>query len=260
MFTSIKNRVRDRILFGEHGRKPFKSRLTRRAGETLEEKLDEAFDALTLGVALALFGGCGLAASVLAPSGAFLSSSIFLAVGIGVAAVMLPRISRIAKGLSGEREVGAELEGLMRDGAHILHDFPAGNSNVDHIVISTHGIYAIETKYRSKLLRADNRLSYRGGALTLNGAPLTHDPLPQAHAAAKEVRRVLESLGYNKAAKPVVLFPGWYVDARPEGKDQPWVLAHSAFAKWVRNEPTRMTDKEAAEIAGALRRYASINR
>ena len=34
----------------------------------------------------------------------------------------------------------------MRRGAYVFHDVPADNFNIDHVVVSGQGIFAVETK------------------------------------------------------------------------------------------------------------------
>ena len=50
----------------------------------------------------------------------------------------------------GERKVAEILDALNQVGAHVLHDIPGEEGNVDHVVVSTCGIFVIETKNCSK--------------------------------------------------------------------------------------------------------------
>ena len=72
------------------------------------------------------------------------------------------KIKPIKQGLEGERSVGQELEKLRAQGCHIYHDIPAGNFNIDHVVISTKGIFAIETKTYSKPARGQANVTFDG--------------------------------------------------------------------------------------------------
>ena len=51
------------------------------------------------------------------------------------------------KGLEGERLVGQMLEKLTNDTTYVFHDIPGSRFNVDHIIVSSRGIFAIETKH-----------------------------------------------------------------------------------------------------------------
>lgn len=53
-------------------------------------------------------------------------------------------------GLEAETAVAQELDQLMRQGAIVFHDFPAEEFNIDHVVITRGGVFAVETKSRLK--------------------------------------------------------------------------------------------------------------
>jgi Nuclease-related domain len=56
------------------------------------------------------------------------------------------KVKRLKLGRDGERLVGQFLEQLRVDGARIFHDVPGEGSNLDHVVISAHGLFVVETK------------------------------------------------------------------------------------------------------------------
>src|SRR5690606_17037137 len=59
-------------------------------------------------------------------------------------------------GLLGEQSVAEQLQSLWTDGYRIFHDVPGdGEWNVDHVVVGPAGVFAIETKARTK--RPGNR-------------------------------------------------------------------------------------------------------
>jgi len=65
-------------------------------------------------------------------------------------------------GYEGEIAVGQELNQLMRDGYLVYHDFPAGKFNIDHIVVGPPGVFAIETKARSKPTQGTLKANFKG--------------------------------------------------------------------------------------------------
>jgi Nuclease-related domain len=54
-----------------------------------------------------------------------------------------------SSGAAGERAVGGLLESLSKRGVLVLHDrrIPGSSSNIDHIAISSSGLYVIDTKH-----------------------------------------------------------------------------------------------------------------
>ena len=85
------------------------------------------------------------------------SPVIFVVLSIGFLAYFGVRLNKThvqrhkeQLGLDCERSVGQELNQLMLEGCRVFHDFQADNFNIDHVVIAGNGIFAIETKGRSK--------------------------------------------------------------------------------------------------------------
>jgi hypothetical protein len=63
---------------------------------------------------------------------------------------LLSQRRRIRLDYEGELAVGQELNQLMLKGFLVYHDFPADTFNIDHIVVGTIGVFAVETKTRGK--------------------------------------------------------------------------------------------------------------
>jgi hypothetical protein len=59
-------------------------------------------------------------------------------------------IAGLKQGRDGERAVGHFLERLRSTGAHVLHDIPGDDFNLDHVVISERGIFVVETKTKDR--------------------------------------------------------------------------------------------------------------
>jgi len=56
------------------------------------------------------------------------------------------KLDRLRAGFDAALAVGQELDRLMREGAWVYHDVLGDNFNIDHVVVSPRGIFAIETK------------------------------------------------------------------------------------------------------------------
>lgn len=158
-------------------------------------------------------------------------------------------------GLKGERATGQLLQSeLLPLGYHVFHDCCFEKFNVDHVAIGPGGVFAIETKTRSKPA-GDARVTYDGRQILVNGHAPDRDPVMQAQAGAASVRHVLaEFAGSSVHVRPVVLFPGWFVERQPAAVDT-WVLNPKAFVAWVGNEPERLTPEQIRMLAAGLARY-----
>jgi len=220
-------------------RKGFKSPLTgqllRPPGESLRVRIEETNEVLSE----ALF------MMALVPSliiGVFLASAIVSGKAIGSSSIVvgiiiwgcftvyyMVKIFRLLSergdlrlGLEGELAVAEELNKLMFNGYHVYHDFPAEKFNIDPILIGVAGVFAVETKTRSKR-KADRgkfsaEVTYDGNRLSFpNGYDV--NVLTQGKDQASWLGKWLTSaVGEKVGVEPIVTLPGWYVKrVKPEG-------------------------------------------
>jgi hypothetical protein len=82
---------------------------------------------------------------------------VSVAAGLGIFVYSTYKVIKLRKerkkmrfGYEGELVVGQELDQLMHDGFHVYHGFPADKFNIDHILVGPKGVFAVETKARSK--------------------------------------------------------------------------------------------------------------
>lgn len=154
------------------------------------------------------------------------------------------------------RSVGQFLDGLREGGARIFHDVPAEDFNLDHVVISTHGIYVVETKTITKP-SADAKVIYDGERVTVAGHSPDRDPVKQAKAEANWLRQLLkQSTGRDFPVRGVVVYPRWWIE--PTNKDRPrevWVLEPKALPKFIENAPAAMAAEDVAMASYHLSRY-----
>ena len=158
-------------------------------------------------------------------------------------------------GLKGERWLGQFLQNsLLREGYWVVHDICDDDFNIDHALIGPTGVYAIETKTRSKP-PGDVRVKYDGDKVLVNGWEPDRDPVAQARASAKRLSEILQEYsGREVAVRSVVIFPNWYVDG-PDRPTKTWVLNEKAFIKFLGNEAKCLDATEVYQLAEALGRY-----
>ena len=119
-------------------------------------------------------------------------------------------------GLDCEMAVGQELNNLMSEGYRVYHDVPAEGFNIDHVVVGRNGVFAVETKGRSKPERgrgsSDATVVYDGRTLRFpDWIGTTH--LDQARRQAEWLSQWLtEVVGKLIPVQPVLVIPGWYVE------------------------------------------------
>jgi hypothetical protein len=164
------------------------------------------------------------------------------------------KIKELKLGRDGEKIVAEQLECLREYGAQVFHDVPGDGFNLDHVVISTHGIYAIETKTQTKP-SAKARVIVDGPSLTVAGYVPDRNPIAQVTAAARWLEnRLKESTGKRFFVRGVVVFPGWYVEQRGPRGDV-WVLEPKALPAFIDQAPAMIVPSDAALAADHLSRY-----
>jgi hypothetical protein len=119
-------------------------------------------------------------------------------------------------GLDCEMAVGQELNNLTGEGYRVYHDVPAEGFNIDHVVVGRNGVFAVETKGRSKPSRRrgsfDASVVYDGRTLRFPDR-ISTDFLDQARRQAEWLSRWLtEVVGELVPVQPVLVIPGWYVE------------------------------------------------
>ena len=209
-------------------RAPFTNNLLRSPGHSLLVKLDDLNEEI-------LFCFCALFLTPLFFYSAFITHLYFKGSKLNPADVILWAIiclgfityflvkslkflrkrRLIRLGYEGEIAVGQELNQLMLEGHHIYHDFPAENFNIDHIVVGKTGIFAVETKARSKSVTTNRQndaiVEYNGKLLVF---PHGDDfrTIDQAQRQASWLSKWIgNAIGKEIAARAIVAIPGWFV-------------------------------------------------
>jgi hypothetical protein len=158
-------------------------------------------------------------------------------------------------GRDGERVVGQALEDLRQQGYLVFHDVVGNNFNVDHVIVSQHGIFSVETKTYRKPTKVNSKVTFNGENILVAGKSIYPSPVEQAKASAKWLRcDVLhESTGKWFLVKPVVVFPGWWVDEQKNR--EVWVLNPDRLQSYIAREPEILTEEDMHLVAYHLSRF-----
>ena len=137
------------------------------------------------------------------------------------------QLKKTMLGLEGEVATGQELTLLMHDGAWVFHDIPYQYGNIDHIIISAGGVFAVETKAVSKpqsvtSSRSDWKVEYDGKTLQFPHYRNT-SAIEQSRRHAKHLfSHFKKKLGIHVVVTPVVALPGWFINRT--GRSDVWVI------------------------------------
>lgn len=183
----------------------------------------------------------------------------FLTVLYTVRKVVVGRkqIKALRLGRDGEKAVGQYLDLLRENGAKVFHDIPGEGFNLDHVVIDKSGIYVIETKTFSKPDKGNPIVTYDGEKILVNGKEPDRNPVIQVKAACNWLKILLkESTGKDCNPRPVVVFPGWFVQLTAEAKSSDvWVLNPKALPSFISNSKPQHKQDELGIFSYHLSRY-----
>ena len=159
---------------------------------------------------------------------------------------MIKKRRLLRLGYAGELTVGQCLNRLMLDGYRVFHDFPAEGFHIDHIVVGSRGVFAVETKTRSQSItancREDATVTYDGRMLHFPTGS-DHTMIDQAKRRSKWLARWLsQAVGENLSVRAVIALPGWLVKrTSPEGLP---VVNPRQFTSLFRHIPPRALSPE----------------
>ena len=111
----------------------------------------------------------------------------------------LRHVERYFKGARGEERVAGILQHLP-DGYHVFNDFVACGRHVDHVVVGSGGVFAVETKFWL------GRVTLEDGHILLDGQLTDRPPLRQVLKEAEAVRNELAKRGWKGEGTPGLAF------------------------------------------------------
>lgn len=234
---------------------PIKVKPLRYSGQSLDEALDKLLNekAMNYVVVFCLVSVLAIGEWLRYYNNNPPSPKTITALALIVAVVSFYKVREIRKqvrlirqGRDGERNVGECLDNLREDGHRVFHDLIGDNFNLDHVIVSTKGIFVIETKTYSKPVKGDAKIQYDGEQIIIAEKKATRDPITQVTAASKWLKNILkESTGKDYPVKSVVAFPGWFVETKEPGwKFDTWVLNPKALQSFINNENDKITRED----------------
>jgi hypothetical protein len=162
-------------------------------------------------------------------------------------------LERLRLGRDGEWIVGQFLEHLRADGARVFHDLVGEGFNIDHVVISKHGIFVLETKSYNKPGRGDAIVQFDGERLLVKGVEFTRNPVRQVQALARWfTEQLVASTGRRFPVRPVVLSPGWFVENQTKTPPEVWVLNPKQLGSCIEKSPFVLKPEDVALVSSRI--------
>lgn len=167
------------------------------------------------------------------------------------------KIKNLKLGRDGEKAVGQFLENFRStNGSKIFHDIKGENFNIDHVVVSTKGIYIIETKTHSKPIKGKAEILFDGKQLLFNGADYGDRIIIQVKAENKWLSELIEELTARKfPIQPVIAFPGWFVKMTNTNDSGIWALNPRGLPTFLNNQQEVMSLEDVQLVSNHLSRY-----
>jgi hypothetical protein len=205
------------------------------------------------------------------------SPAIYLGVGFVACCVLIYRATRSISsymnhrlGLLGEQVVGQILDQLSSDSIRVFHDLEVREPgkkpwNIDHVVLTPAGVFAIETKTRRKS-RGIAPDGQEGHKVVFDGQqlnfpyPMGYDShgIEQAQENATWLSGKLTGLnGCGVPVTPVLVLPGWWVDR--EGKSSISVLNAKECSNFFKGRPPTLSAERQRAIANQLEERCRID-
>ncbi|MBM3701962.1 MAG: NERD domain-containing protein [Actinobacteria bacterium] len=165
------------------------------------------------------------------------------------------KIKALVLGRDGERIVAEIFDDLRGQGFVIFHDIVAGNFNIDHVILTPHGIFTVETKTYSKPPKGE--IICKDENIIAGNINLGNKIIVQAESESKWLKSILkESTGKNYHVMPVIVFPGWFVKPMPENlKKRIWILNPKALPSFINNELITINESDMHLAAFHISRY-----
>lgn len=159
------------------------------------------------------------------------------------------RIRRLKLGLACELAVGQELERLIRPEAHpyyVFHDVPTDSFTIDHVVVTPHGVFVVETRARALAIGSDGR---ELNSVTVERERLRFPnwqerrPLHKTRQGVNWLTQWLERrCGVPVPVRGVLVLPGWQIDTSEAASDILVVSGERLSRQLSELKPGHMSD------------------
>lgn len=258
-------------------RSPFDAHPLREPGQALRDRLDRAFSSLFLNGALGPIVilaplTYGMGRMIIADEQLWLEWAVY---GLVCSALVLlfcfllirdfQRIRRLKLGLACELAVGQELERLIRPEEHpffVFHDIPSDTFTIDHVVLTPHGVFVVETRARTHPLDATGQpqreVAVESQRLRFPGWS-ERQPLRKTRQAAVWVRHWLgREYGIDVPVRGVLVLPGWQVALEHAPNDLEVVSGEGLAQRLAETHLGALDDATHDRIAHALEQRGAL--
>ena len=166
----------------------------------------------------------------------------------------IEKLRRKQLGMEGEIATGEELNQLMLDGCRVFHDIPFEYGNIDHVVVSTSGVFSVETKTHAK----SNQSGSEKVTIDFNNDTVRFSdwtwkiPAKQLETNSRWLSQYLSnSTGMKVESEAMLALPGYFIEERI-GKGNVFVFNPKQPKKFFLNSRSVLTAQQIQQIAHQL--------
>jgi len=249
---------------------PLKDSPFRNPGQSLQEKIDNIFDGKVIKFIIApvlFIYAVGMTwwykHTNEVPNPILL---IIMASGITIYSILRiytlrKQVKKLKQARDGKKAVGQYLENFRVNGDRVFHDIIGDEFNLDHVIVSKHGIFIVETKTYSKPKGIEPEIIYSKKSIKVNGFDTKDKLLIQAVCEAKWLKKMLNSsTGKEFPIKTVIAFPGWFIkDKENQNSTDIWVLNPKVLPKFILNNKEILTPEDRMLVSYHISRFIRSN-
>ncbi len=270
---------RRRQLDRDDRRDPITTDLRNLPGHSLQEQFEKLYESridklvlvLSAGLMVALLIATRRIAAEFRPWDWLDTTILIAAIGLALhfgrqIAREMPRQRQIKQAIRAEHATAQELAASLAGDNRIIHDVQASEFNIDHVVITPAGVFAVETKSRLKPPVGNGasavKVKYDGRRLEFPGWTETK-PLEQAGRQARWLANYLrEATGERLPVFAVLALPGWFIENTARITDDMVRVINPKKSQWMLLPAKRPVLLDAAAIqraAFAIEKLAQRN-
>jgi hypothetical protein len=158
-------------------------------------------------------------------------------------------------GLEGELATGEELNQLMLDGCRVFHDIEIPWGNIDHVVVSQSGVFAVETKMLGKpkggIGNADAVVDHLASLVQFPDRTY-RIPFEQLDTQSKWLSQFLSAaVGERVRVESILALPGWFIKERI-GRGRVYVINPLRPKQFFVHQRQVLSDTQVRRIAHQL--------
>ncbi|MFC5051075.1 nuclease-related domain-containing protein [Rubritalea spongiae] len=245
--------------------------IPRPPGYSLQQKLSQFNEDLS--VYSAVLVASGTVAGLLYWIGINIMTALVISIAGSTVAIIqlcrvLPKYANYKLGLMGEQAVGSILNTLAHDTIQVHHDYQVAEPgqkpwNIDHIVLTSEGVFLIETKTRRKL-KEKNAEGKDGYRVEYDGTTL-HFPFGSDHFGLRQAKRNAEwlskslssAVGVHIPVSPILTLPGWMVERK--GRGDVHVMNEKELLSYFKRPKPLITPKLQQQINHQLKQHCMVD-